>query len=178
VGERSSSSTKLYRNRSLLALDIRAQRLGFALFDGPTKLLDWGIRVYGGPSQRAGKAVENRISSLLDSHAPSTLVIRRIHVHSPTTAQQLARIIKTIRVEARRRSAGVHVLSATAVKKFFARSGLTTKHEIALTLAEWFEDIAWKLPQKKKTWQSERFNMVIFDAVATGACFFAVKDSI
>jgi hypothetical protein len=152
--------------------------LGFAVFKGPTKLLDWGIRVYNGPRQRTGNSLEKRISSLLDFHAPSTLVIRKIHVHSPTTAQQLARIIKTIRVEARRRSVGVHVLRAAAVKKFFARSGLTTKHEIALTLAEWFKDIAWKLPNKKKTWQSERFNMVIFDALATGVAFFGLESFI
>jgi hypothetical protein len=166
------------RNWSVIALDIRAQKMGFAVFKGPTKLLDWGIRVYGGPKQRARHAVEKRIIPLLESQVLSALVIRKVHVHSPKTVRQLRRIIKTIRMEARRRSISVNVLSAAAVKKFFAQSGVKTKYEIACTLAEWFEDLAWNLPNKKKTWQSERFNMAIFDAVATGVAFIGLKHPI
>ena len=162
-------------NQPLLALDVRAQKLGFVVFDGPTKLLDWGIRVYGCPKQRARRAVEKRIIPLLESHMPSALVIRRVHIHSPKTARKMRRIIKTIRKEARRRSISVNVLSAAVVKKFFARSGLQTKYEIASTLAEWFEELAWNLPNRKKAWQSERFSMAIFDAVATGVAFFGLK---
>jgi hypothetical protein len=175
MGQEHISDATRHRTRSLLALDIRAQKMGFALFEEPTKLFDWGIRVYGGTKQRAKDAVENRISSLLDSYVPSTLVIRKIRVRSPKTARQLRRIINTIRREARQTPVTVHVLSAGAVMKFFAQSGLRTKYEIASTLAEWFEDVAWQLPKKRKTWQSERFNMAIFDAVATGVAFFGIE---
>jgi hypothetical protein len=178
MNQEHSSDAMSHRKQSLLALDIRAQKLGFVIFEGPTKLLDWGIRVYGSPRQRARNAVEKRVSALLDSHMPSALVARQIRVQSQKDARQLRRIINTIRREARRRSVGVHVLSATAVKKFFAHSGPKTKYEIASTLAEWFEDIAWQLPNKKKTWQSERFNMAIFDALATGVAFFGSKGPI
>jgi hypothetical protein len=152
--------------------------LGFAVFEGPPKLLVWGIHKYGGTKQRLRDAVEKRILSLLDFHDPSILVIRQIRVHSPKTSRQLSHIINTIRTEAKRRSVDVHILSAVVVKKFFARSGQTTKQEIASILAEWFEDIAWKLPDKKKAWQSERHNMVIFDALGTGVAFFGLKESI
>lgn len=176
MGDGRSPSEMHSRNRSLLALDIRAQGLGFAVFEGPARLFDWGTREYGGTGQRLRDAVVKRISLLLDFYGPSALVIRRIRVHSPKISRQLRHIINTIRVEAKRRSVGVKVLSAKSVKKFFAQSGPTTKDEIASTLAEWFEDIAWKLPKRRKPWQPERYNMVIFDAVATGVTFFGSRD--
>jgi hypothetical protein len=63
------------------------------------------------------------------------------------------------------------------VRRFFDQTGSATKHEIASTLAEWFIELAWKLPAKRKPWQSENYQMVIFDAVATGAAFLALKDA-
>lgn len=177
VGKEHSSDAMRYRKQTLLALDVRSQKLGFVVFEGPTKLLSWGTRDYSGTGQRARDAVVKRINDLLDHDELSVLVIRKIHVDAPTTAKHLQFIITTIREEAKRRSVKVHILSAAAVKKFFTQLGWKTKHEIASTLAEWFEVIAWKLPNKKKTWQSERHNMVIFDAVATGVTFFGLRKS-
>jgi hypothetical protein len=178
MGDGRPSSALRCRNRCLLALDIRAQKLGFVVFDGPTRLLGSGNRRYGGTKQRPRGAVVKRISSLLDFYEPSILVIRKTHIHSPKTSRQVGNIIDTIRIEAKRRSVDVQILSAKTVKKFFAQSGPTAKHEIASTLAGRFEDLAWKLPKKRKAWQSERHNIVIFDAAATGVAFFGSKDPI
>ena len=40
-------------------------------------------------------------------------------------------------------------------------------------LAEWFEDLAWKPPLRRKPWQHEPHNTVIFDALATAVVFLA-----
>jgi len=172
MGEEQASSTMPCRHRSLLALDIRAQKLGFAAFAEPSRLLGCGIRKYGGTRQLLRDAVVQRITSLLDFYAPPVVVIRKPHVHSPETSRQVGKVINTIRIEAKRRSINVQIVSASTVKKFFSKSDPATKHEIASALAERFEDIAWKLPKKRKVWQSERHNMLIFDAVATGVAFF------
>ena len=38
-------------------------------------------------------------------------------------------------------------------------------------LAEWFDELSWKLPPKCKPWQSEDHNLTIFDAAATAMTF-------
>jgi len=163
------------RSLSLLALDVRTQRLGFVVFDGPSRLQGWGTRRYGGTGQRLRDPVATRINSLLNFYAPPVVVIRKPRIHSLETSRRVGDVINTIRIEAKRRSANVHVVNAKTVKKFFTQSGLTSKDEIAPILAERFEEIAWKLPKKRKKWQSERYNMLIFDALATGVAFFGSK---
>jgi Holliday junction resolvasome RuvABC endonuclease subunit len=176
IGKKQTSTTPNGDNRSLLALDIRAQKFGFVIFKEQTELLTFGTRKYGGTKRSLIHAVLKRIGLLLDFYEPSVVVIRQISARSPAASRQLGQIIKTVRMEARRRNVDTHILNSDGVKKFFAKSGLATKHEIASTLAEWYKDIAWKLPNKKKAWQSERHNLVIFDAVATGVAFFGLKD--
>lgn len=178
IGTNQSSTAIHGSNRNVLALDIRAQKLGFVMFEEQTKLLAFGTQRYGGTRRRLVNAALKRVALLLDLYEPSALVIRKIHVHSPEVSQQLREVTKIVCNEARRRSIRVQIFSADTVKRFFAESGLKTKHEIACTLAEWYKEIAWKLPTKKKAWQSERHNSVIFDAVATGVAFFGLKDSI
>jgi len=51
-----------------------------------------------------------------------------------------------------------------------------TKHEIASAIGELFVELVWKLPTKRKPWQSEDHNMVIFDAAALGVTLFAKQD--
>jgi hypothetical protein len=175
AGEGHSSNTTHERSLNFLALDVRRQRLGFVVFDGPSRLQGWGTRRYAETRQPLRARVAMRINALLDFYTPSAVVIRKPHFHSLETSQHVKDVIRAIRIEAKRRSADVHVVSAKTVKRFFTQSGLTSKHEIACTLAERFEEIAWKLPKERKKWQSERFNMSIFDAVAAGVAFFASK---
>lgn len=119
-----------------------------------------------------------RIDPLLDFYGPSVVAIRKPRIHSLEIARRVDDAIKSIRIEAKRRSAEVHVVSAETVKDFFTQSGLTSKDKIASALAERFEEIAWKLPKRRKVYQSERHNMLIFDALAIGVAFFASKRGI
>jgi len=57
------------------------------------------------------------------------------------------------------------------VRRFFARYNGTTKHAIASLLAGWYPDLFWKLPRKRRIWQSESYNMAVFDAAATGVAY-------
>ena len=79
--------------------------------------------------------------------------------------------VAKVAAEVRRRSVACHLVTTKEVRRFFRQYGGTTKHEIASILAEWFEGLAWKLPPKRKPWQSEPYNTLIFDAAATAMAF-------
>jgi hypothetical protein len=156
----------------LVAFEVRPNRIGFVVFEGATSLLDWGVRTYGkhdGHLVLAGK----KITALLTVYSPAVLVIRRRDDMSKKSADGLNDIRKRIVSRCRRRSIKFRQASTTTIRRFFQQYGCTTKHEIATTLAEWFEELSWKLPPKRKPWESEHSAAVIFDAAATAIAFIA-----
>jgi hypothetical protein len=151
----------------LLALEIRPRKAGFAVLDGST-LLDWGVTTYGPkiPAMR-------RITSLLDLHAPSIIVTRR----RPRSKYGLnvAKIVQSIKRGVQRRSIRVESLDADRIRAFFKQRGCAGKHKTAALLAEWFPELAWRLPPKRKPWQSEPHNALLFDAAAIAAVFLTAE---
>jgi hypothetical protein len=156
----------------LLALEVRASRVGFAVFEGPTTLLDWGVRSFEKCNETLKSSALDRIATLLEFHRPFAIALRsRVHNSAPQR-KALAMISSAIRAEAKRHSTKVIVLTARQVQSCFAQEGRITKHGIAVILAKRFEELSWKLPQRRKSYQSEAPVMAVFDAIATGIAFF------
>ncbi len=156
----------------LLALEIRPWKFGFVVFEGPTRLLDWGVRSYPARGDHRQAILEKRIRVLLELYAPSTVVMRRRNSTSRKTRKAILSAVQAIRTEVRRRSIKLQALDTREIQCFFAEHDGTTKHQIASLVAKWFEELSWKLPPKRKPWQSETYTTPIFDAAATGIAFF------
>jgi hypothetical protein len=154
----------------LLALEVRPQRIGFIVFQGTTRLLDWGVRTYGKRKSDAPSVGCARVATLLDLYSPAVMVIRRRRT-SKTPRRLINATVARLAAEARRRSISCRFVTVKEVRHFFARYDRTTKHAIASRLAEWFPDLAWKLPRKRRAWESERYNMAVFDAAATAVAY-------
>jgi hypothetical protein len=152
----------------VLALDVRPRKAGFAVFEG-SRLLDWGVKTYGNRGASLGVTVSGRINGLLDLHSP-TLVVLQKRTH-PAAAGALPPIMEVVRMETMHRSIGLRLLSTETVKRFYIGLGCTTKQQIATAVAGWYPELRWKLPPKRRTWESENHNMTLFDAAAVGVCF-------
>jgi hypothetical protein len=160
----------------VLALDVRSRKVGFVVFEGPDKLLDWGVTSYAPQYGPLAVTVSKRIASLLGFHQPSVMVLRLPSNRLVRKNGRIKIVLRTLRKEARRRSVLLKFLRREKVKKFFMADGLTTKHQIASLLVERFPDLAWKLPPKRKPWQSEAYGMTIFDGAAAGVAHFGRPD--
>lgn len=158
--------------KRLLALEIRASRLGFAVFKGPTRLLDWGVRSFEDDHNTLRSSVSDRIAVLLAFYEPFALVTRGRICHAASHKRKLAKIVSAIRVESRRSSTRFVVLTTSQVRNSFFSNGKITKHDLALSVAQQFEELTWKLPRRRKFYQSEAPAMVVFEAVANGIAFF------
>jgi hypothetical protein len=159
----------------VLALDLRPRKAGFVVLEGNV-LLDWGVRAYGKSASDLETTVKQRIEALLDLHTPGFVVVQRRRVNNPAVARTLGAIIRIVKTEATNHASDLTILRAGDVRQFFAEHDCHNKHEIASRLASWFEELAWKLPPKRKPWQSEDHNMTIFDAAA-GAIAFVCDSS-
>jgi hypothetical protein len=155
----------------IIALEIRASKFGFAVLEGPGKLLDWGVRSFTEKGEDLEPAVADRISTLLTFYKPVTVVARDRQHHDAIQQKRILTIFATAKQTTRDHSARFRILSAVHVRKRFAQDGRITKHEIARTLAERFEELSFRLPGRRKAYQSEAPAMLVFDALAAGVAF-------
>jgi hypothetical protein len=175
VGTDSSQDGSHQKDRYLV-LEFRSKKVGFVVFEGPARLLDWGVRSY--PSRRARRrmTLDKKICFLLDLYAPSVVVIPRKDNSSRKTRKTILSALQGVRTQARRQSITLQSLDKREVLRFFAEHGCATKHQIAAFVAKLFEELSWKLPPKRKAWQSEAQIMLVFDAAATGIAYFGRRD--
>lgn len=151
----------------LLALAVRASRYGYAVFDGPTRLLDWGAGEI--VSHDSGHAVGLRRVAFLFRHLPPSAVALRWSVDpkSPHHARALA-FANFIREQAALQQVPVASVNSDAINCAFRGLRAHTKYDIAEALTGIFRELAWKLPPRRKSWHNEHHMMIVFDAVATG----------
>ena len=165
------------RGCTLIAFEVRPRNLGFVVFEKPTQLLDWGVR-----EASRGKdfmsTVASRIELLFDQYRPRSVVLRQREDHKARANKDLPLVLSEIAKCAEGRSIRLCWMQGGAVKDLFAPYGYKTRFEIASAIVELFEELSWKLPRKRKPWQNDKPNMLIFDAAGLGLAYFASCDTI
>lgn len=163
--------------KRILALDVRPRSFGYVVFKGPNHLLGWGVRSFRKIAAAGRVAVARKIVPVLEEFVPSVIVLKAPRFRANTKRSKLGSILDTITKEAKGHGIPVRTLNQKSVANSFAAQGASTKYEIASLLADRFPDLAWKLPPKRKPWQSEDYRMSIFDAAALGVVYFNRKAS-
>ena len=154
--------------KRVLALDVHPRSFGFVVFEGPNRLLDWGIKSFR-PGVNAVKiSAAKKLLVLLDEFTPSAIVIRKREVRRSTTKTKM---LTTIESQSRRRRIPVRFISRGDVNRAFVGFE-SNKYEVASALAKQFPALASRLPPKRKIWQIENYRMGIFDAAAVGVAYF------
>lgn len=147
----------------VLSVDVRPHRFGYAVFETPARLIDYGATRFDSPA-----ACLHRVSFLMKNSGPSTIVLRKT-ARSSTRNQPLTRaIIRLIARQSRHSSIQIAFVGERQVRSTLGDERQVTKHVIASLLAQTFPELIWKLPQPRKPWEPESLNMLIFDAVAIG----------
>jgi hypothetical protein len=144
---------------------------GFAILEGGTRLLDWGVRSY---DKRSALGVD-KIARLLDYYQPSLVVIRKWWLGNARVGLRASAMARAAGSEARRRLIESHSVGIEEFRRFFVKRGCTTKHAIASLVADWFDEVAWRVPAKRRPWDSECPRALIFDAIAAAVVFQASK---
>ena len=75
-------------------------------------------------------------------------------------------IRRAIKEGAERNNVAVIRIRQSTLLRYFRQYNATTKHEIAQAVAQIIPELAWRLPPKRKPWQSEAHRMSVFDAAA------------
>jgi hypothetical protein len=154
----------------ILAIEARRSRFGYALFEGPKRLLDWGASTV--PSELTGhlatKAARKRIASALRRCHPAAAVVRHPRRIKTSGGVTPGPIIRAIRREAALLDVPVYFITRAEVQEAFRMFQGKTKEQVAEILVGIFPELFSRLPSKRKKWQPEFRGMIVFDAVAIG----------
>ena len=156
--------------RRVLILDLRSRRFGYVIFEGPHTLLDWGIRTY---TEGKHSSLGRRLNDLKSMFAPSVILVRNAVERNPIGQAAIRLALHNLMAFAKRALVTVLLIDESSRRGFFSREAKVNKHDIARMMAAQFPELSWRLPPKRKPWQSEPTRQSIFDAASLGVFYFA-----
>ena len=154
----------------IIALDVRPQSFGYVVQEGPEHLLDWGVRSFRNGVNAVRVPARKKLARLFDEAEPSAVLVREPLKGRPSG--KLAKMLDAIQHTAKSRRIPVRCVSRAAIRNAFGGQNRITKYQIASMLSVRFPALSWKLPPKRKCWESEDYRMSIFAAAALGVAYF------
>lgn len=155
----------------VLAIDPVNKGFGYAVFEGPDKLIDWGVK--------STKSIDKRrrleqLFDLMERYSPDVIVVEDYADKGSRRGAQAKDLIRMILITASAMEIKTCALSPADVRNAFSQFGAATKYSIATILAKKFPELAPRLPPIRKPWMSEDYRMSIFDAVSLAWTFFSL----
>ncbi len=159
---------KANKHERIIAIDLRSSRFGFAVFEEPERLLDWGIKNFRQGVNAVRIPANVKLGCLMDEFLPNAVVLMEREAETKSRAGMREALLE----EAEKRRIAVHFLSPREVKAAFVGSN-RSKYVIAAAVIERFPELASRRPGERKIWKSEDYAIKIFDATALGITYFA-----
>jgi hypothetical protein len=155
----------------IFALDPTTKGFGYAVFETPFHLVDWGLAHVSGEKESGAIA---RFKELLDQYRPD-IVILEDSTAPGSRRPRVQKLLERLRDSACERSLAVHLIPRLAVIECFSSPDKrASKFSITQNLAKTFPELAPKMPKHRKIWQSEDERIATFDALAL-AVTYAMK---
>lgn len=148
----------------ILALSLSRQGFGFVLMEGVNVLVDWGVKY-----AYENKNVESlaKLAGMISHYQPDVIAIEDASHDSVRRSARIRRLTKQVVRLGAKQGMAVTCFSRTEIFARFFPDGSATKYDLAQKLANKFSDeLALRLPPKRRAWESEDFRMKIFEAVA------------
>jgi len=156
----------------VLALDVRHSRFAYGLFEGPKRLLDWGIS--GVPAHCNDRVAwtARRMTALLKDFSPEVIVVKRPIRGSKTINPTQVPILDSILQVTQALAVPVHFLEIEDIRAAFRGFEARRKDDVASILVQIFPELLSRLPPRRREWQSEPHRMILFDAISAGLAYW------
>jgi hypothetical protein len=151
----------------ILSIAPTTRGFGYAVLEGETSLV-----VYGGKTVTAKKRYKNVralgiIEKMIVQYRPYVLVLYDVHAQGIYRQPRIKELHRLVVKLAKRHKLKTAAISAIEVRRLILGNPKGTKHGVAELLAKQFPDeLASRLPPKRKCEHNEDRRMDIFDAVA------------
>jgi hypothetical protein len=147
--------------RRVLAVDPFSRGVGFAVLEGPDRLIDWGLRT----TVRADNAKSARvIDKLVDRFRPDVLALEDWESAGSRRCVRVKILLDRVAADEGTRVL-VRFIARRDVRAIGPLPQTGTKRGRACFLADRFPELQPFLPPVRKLWMPENDRMAIFDAV-------------
>jgi hypothetical protein len=162
----SQTTSKDFR---ILAIALSARGFGFVIMEGLNTIIECGGRVADGDKNTQSLA---KMEKLLNFYRPGVLVLQDVEAKGSRRAPRIKTLNRQIKGMAEKQKIEVKLISGKQLRSLLLGNPKGTKYEMAEMLSVQFpEELASRLPLKRKPWNSEDGRMDIFDAVALAVVF-------
>src|SRR5437867_8238803 len=141
--------------KRVLALDVRPRSFGYAVFEGPGLLLDWGVQSFRHGRNAVRIPLATKIAALLEDFQPAVVVAKEPPSRKKVNRARTRKVLELIRHKASLRGIRTRVFNRRAGRNPFGGEERLTKHKIATALADRFAELRPVLPPKRQPWDSE-----------------------
>jgi hypothetical protein len=142
-----------------LSVEVTSKGFSFAVLEGTERLVDWGGHEVRGEIP----AFLAKLGKVIDRYRPDVVVLEE-----PAGSRRGEKVReRLVWVEQYACDIGLSCRSVgRGVLLSYAPGAERRKHELAVTVARQFPELAGRLPRPRKPWQSEARAMATFVAVA------------
>lgn len=158
-----------HADRRVLAVDPTSRGFGYAVLEGPARLVDWGVTE---GLQADNRHVTARVGVLLSRYSPDAVIVEDVASERSRRCMRVKDLVGDLRELAGARGASVATVSVSEVRRMFRKAQARNKEQIADTIANHFPELFPWRPPFRKPWMSEDARMAIFDAVAFALAYF------
>lgn len=160
------------KTERVLAIDPFSRGFGFAVLEGPDRLIDWGVA-----QTRRNKRSQSlrRIGELLGRYRPAVLVVEDYANRSSRRCLRIRKLLRSVCELGSKKRVKPRRLPIRTVRETFSPSVRLTRHQIATVVATRFPELTPRLPKPRKLWQSEDPRIRIFGATALALSYFGQR---
>jgi len=162
------NTTNPKQNR-VLAIAPDTRGVGFAVLEGENTLADWGVKTVAGDKNSGSVA---KVEQLITDYDPEVLVLQDVESKDSRRSLRIRELSRILTALASSRNLKVARFPWIRVQKTMFAEGWGTKQQIAEIVAKIFpEELGFRLPPKRRLWESQDYRMSMFDAVALALTF-------
>lgn len=162
----------LNQDKVTLAIAPTTRGFGYVVFENPDVVMDWGVKEVR--KNKLRDCVRKARDVMLLLH-PSVLIIEDVHHKNSRRSKRVRVLIKKLEELAKRQGIAVVRRSREDVLTVFSRMGAHNKDEIAAAVVKLVPELAPRLPPRRRIWESEHYNMGIFEAAALALTVFQLE---
>lgn len=154
----------------ILAVSLSTEGFGYAVMETDNAFVDFGNKVV--PKDKNTHSLTH-IEKLIVQYQPVVLILHDVNAKGTFRSKRIKELHQSVVAMARKHKIKVTKLSNTELRTVLVGEPKATKHDMAVRVGNLFpEELADRVPPKRKLWKSQLSRMDIFDAVGLAVVFW------
>lgn len=137
--------------------------MGYVISETPKEPINYGVaRIRPLTTSKYIK----RLLKFIEHYQPSLILLRGCTDSDNRISKRVTNVIEKFEQEAKKLQLPIHQYSREQIKGVFEQFGGNTKYHISKTICSWYPELKSRMPNIRKSFQAEHYQMGLFDAFA------------